>query len=146
MDYTDTKTRAEKGEVNSNLNTEVSENEMKYTIEPSKEEKDWAMFTHLSTFLAFLGIPLANIIAPVIMWQLKKDTMPFAVSQAKECINFQISLMIYAIVSLVLTLIFIGFLGLLITFGLSIVFTIIAALKANEGVNYKYPLTIRFIK
>lgn len=121
------------------------------TVTPSalpltKEEKNWAMFGHLSSLLGWIGIPLANLLAPLIIWQVKKDTMPFAASQAKEALNFQISMMIWLLVSFILTFVVIGFVGLFAIPVIDVVFTIIAALKANDGIAYRYPMTIRFIK
>lgn len=103
------------------------------------------MFAHLSSFLGWIGIPLANIITPLVIWQIKKADMPFASSQAKECLNFQISMTIYALISLVLCLVFIGFIGLIALYIIDIILTIIAAIKSNEGIAYKYPFTIRII-
>ncbi|MDC1406167.1 DUF4870 domain-containing protein [Akkermansiaceae bacterium] len=111
-----------------------------------KPERTWAMFAHLSSFLLYTCIPLANIIAPLIIWQIKKEEMPFASDQGKECLNFQISMLIYIIISGILTLILIGFAFLVILCVMHIILPIIAAIKANEGVTYRYPLTMRFIK
>lgn len=111
-----------------------------------KQERTWAMFAHLTAFLGYTCIPLANIIAPLIIWQIKKDDMPFASEQGKECLNFQISMLIYAIISGILTLILIGFAFLVILYVMNIILTIIAAIKANEGIAYRYPATMRFIK
>jgi len=110
-----------------------------------KEERTWAMFAHLSSFLGWLGIPLANLIAPLVMWQLKKEEMPFGSSQAKECLNFQISMTLYVIVSGILCFVFIGFPLLFALLIIDIILTIRAAIKANDGIEYRYPLTIRFI-
>lgn len=110
-----------------------------------KPERDWALFSHLSSFVGFF-IPFGNLIAPLIMWQIKKEEMPFGSSQAKECLNFQISLTIYSLISGILCLILIGFLLLFALFIIWIVFTIMAAIKASNGEPYQYPLTIRFIK
>lgn len=110
------------------------------------EERTWAMFAHLSSFLGWIGIPLANIIAPLIIWQIKKDEMPFAGEQAKECLNFQISLTIYAVISAILILVVVGFIGLIALFILDIVCTIMAAIKVNNGEAYRYPMTIRLVK
>ena len=115
------------------------------TQEIPQPERTWAMFAHLSSFLGWIGIPFANIIAPLVMWQIKKDEMPFGSSQAKECLNFQISMTIYAIISAILCLVLIGFVALFALFIFDVVITIIAAIKSNEGVAYRYPLTIRFI-
>lgn len=114
--------------------------------EITSQERTWAMFAHLSSLLGWIGMPLANIIAPLVIWQIRKEDMPFASSQAKECLNFQISMTIYAVISFILVFVFIGILLLPALFVIDIVFTIIAAVKANEGVAYQYPLTIRFIK
>ena len=72
--------------------------------------------------------------------------MPFGGSQAKEALNFQISMTIYSIVSVILILIFVGVLLLFALLVIFIVFTIIAAVKSNEGQFYRYPLTIRFVR
>jgi len=116
------------------------------TTEISKADKSWAMFSHLSSFLGWIGIPFANIIAPLIMWQIKKDELAFGSSQAKECLNFQISMTIYGLISLVLCLIFIGIICLIALFIINIIFTVIAVIKSNEGVEYRYPLNMRLIK
>jgi uncharacterized Tic20 family protein len=111
---------------------------------PSKE-RTWAMFAHFSSFLGWIGIPLANLIAPLVIWQIKKEDMPFASSQAKECLNFQISMTIYFIISLVLCLAFIGWVMIVALYIIVVIFTIIAGVKANDGIAYRYPITIRFI-
>ena len=110
-----------------------------------KEERTWAMLAHLSSYLGWIGIPLANIFAPLIIWQVKKEEMPFVAEQAKECLNFQITMTIYAIISGILCIIFIGFVGLIVVLIADIVLTIIAAVKANDGIAYRYPFTFRLI-
>lgn len=113
---------------------------------PDQQARTWAMIVHLSSLSGWLiPIPLMNVIAPVIVWQMKKD-MPFVNDQGKETVNFQITIAIMVVVSVLLMLVLIGFvlIGLVILF--SIVMTIIAAIKANDGEPYRYPLTIRFIK
>jgi len=114
--------------------------------ELSKDERTLAMFAHLSSFLGWIGIPLANIIAPLVLWQMKKEDMPFAATEAKECLNFQISITIYALIAGLLCFVVIGIPLLFAIIGFDVVITIMAAIKANEGQPYKYPLTIRFIK
>ncbi len=112
--------------------------------EIDKEERMWAMFCHLSTFSGHF-IPIGNIIGPLIIWMIKREEMPLVDDQGKEAINFQISITIYLIVSLILVLALIG-IPLLIALGIfNIVVTIMAAIKANEGHEYRYPLCIRFI-
>jgi hypothetical protein len=118
----------------------------------SSEERMWAMFGHLSALTGLLTGGIGYIVGPLIIWQVKKDTMPFAASEAKEALNFNISWLLWALilgaVTFVLMLFFIGVLLLPVLAGLGIawvVFSIIAGLKANEGKPYRYPLTIRFI-
>jgi Uncharacterized protein conserved in bacteria len=111
-----------------------------------QREKTWAMFAHLSSFLGWIGIPLANIIAPLVMWQLRLDDMPFGSSQAKECLNFQISVTLYTIISVALCFALIGIPLLLLVLIGDIVFTVTAAIRANKGEAYRYPYTIRFVK
>ncbi|CAB1057022.1 hypothetical protein D1BOALGB6SA_1761 [Olavius sp. associated proteobacterium Delta 1] len=110
-----------------------------------KEERQWAMFSHLGTFSACL-IPFGNIIVPLVIWQVKKGESSFTVEHSKESLNFQISLMIYYIAATLLILVIIGFILFIGLFIFNIIIVIIAGLKANEGQYYKYPMTIRFIK
>jgi len=92
------------------------------------------------------------VIGPLIVWLIKRDTMPFAADQAKEALNFNITLAI-AFCALVLFSIVTFGLGLLIAWPIGavlcvawFVLTIIAAIKANEGVAYRYPFTLRLVK
>lgn len=122
----------------------------------SADQRQWAMFAHLS---AIAGAVLTSgvggwgtFLGPLIIWLVKKDTMPFVDDQAKEALNFNITLAIVGVVLLLLTLVTFGF-GALLTVPIGIlvgiawlVFTIIAAVKANEGERYRYPFTLRLIK
>jgi uncharacterized Tic20 family protein len=111
----------------------------------TKDERTWAMLCHISTLSGFI-IPFGNIIAPLIIWMIKKDEFPLVADQGKEVVNFQISLTIYILISIVLIILLIG-IALLIGLGLfDLIVTIIGAMKANEGEKYRYPLAIRFIK
>ncbi|NLJ11777.1 MAG: DUF4870 domain-containing protein [Gammaproteobacteria bacterium] len=112
---------------------------------PSAEAKQWAMLTHLAAFAAFL-IPFGNIIGPLLVWQLKKDLGPFVEYNGKEAVNFQITVAIAAVVCFILIFALVGALLLPVLGLVWLVFTIIAGVKANDGVTYRYPMTIRFIK
>jgi len=103
------------------------------------------MVCHLSAFAGFI-IPLGNIIAPLVIWLIKRAESPFIDDQGKEALNFQISMIIYAVISWILVTIFIGYLLLFAVGIFDIVMVIMAALKANEGEMFRYPLCIRFIK
>jgi uncharacterized Tic20 family protein len=112
---------------------------------PSAEEKQWALFAHLSALIGFI-IPFGSIIGPLIIWQIKKNEMPFVDDQGKEALNFQITMAIAVIVCIVLMVVLIGFLLIWIVGLLDLIFIIIAALAANNGQAYRYPITLRLVK
>jgi uncharacterized Tic20 family protein len=111
---------------------------------PSAEERQWAMFAHLSALVGVI-IPLGSIIGPLVIWLTKKDTMPFVNDQGKEALNFNITVAIAAIVGWILCFILIGFLLLAVLAIGWLVFVIIATIKANEGTTYRYPFTLRLV-
>lgn len=112
----------------------------------SRDERTWAMLAHLSALVGYSVVPFGNIIAPMIIWLVKKDQSWFVNDQAKEALNFQISMTIYALISLVLVFLLVGFLLLGVLYVGGIILIIIAAIKANDGVQYRYPLTLRLVK
>ena len=124
---------------------------------PSAEEKQWAMFAHLSALAGGLVTSgwagsIGFFIGPLIIWSMKKDTMPFVGDQAKEALNFAITVSLACFVLLLLTILSLG-IGALLTIPLfmligiaTLVFIIIAAIKANEGVAYRYPVSLRLVK
>ena len=111
----------------------------------NKEERTWAMLCHLSVFSVFLT-GIGYILAPLVIWLIKKDQYPLVDDQGKESVNFQISMTIYTIILLPLVFLLVGIplLGALLLF--DIVEVIIAAINANDGKMFRYPLCIRFIK
>jgi len=114
--------------------------------EINKDARMWAMFCHLAG-LAGLVVPIVgNIVAPLVIWQIKKDDFPFVGQQGKEAVNFQISMSIYGFVAALLCFVCIGIPLLVAVYVVDVVFLLIAAVKANNGLHYRYPLTIRFIK
>jgi uncharacterized protein len=108
-------------------------------------DRQWAMFLHFSILLGFF-VPIAGLIAPIVIWQLKKVEFPEIDAHGKVVVNWIISVIIYGCVCLVLTLILIGKLLLFILFALCVVFPIIGGIKANNGEIWKYPLSIEFVK
>jgi uncharacterized protein len=124
---------------------------------PSAEERQWAMFAHLSALVGGLitagwAGSIGCFLGPLIIWQMKKETMPFVNQQAKEALNFNITLAAVMLVLVLLTLVSFGILffitiPLMIIVGVAaLIFIIIAGIKANEGVVYRYPFAIRLIK
>jgi uncharacterized protein len=114
------------------------------TVGPSAEERQWAMFAHLSA-LAGLVMPFGSIIGPLVIWLIKKDTMPFVNDQGKEALNFNITVAVAAIVCGLLCIVLIGFLLLPVLVILWLVFVIVGTIKANEGTLYRYPFALRLI-
>lgn len=119
----------------------------------TQEDKTWGLFTHLASLSGYIGVPLGNILGPLVIWLIKKDGSKFLDDQGKEALNFQISVTMYAfaggIIGFILSFIGIGFLIFLLVaaVGLAgIVFPIIAAVKNNKGEAYRYPATLRLIK
>ena len=121
-----------------------------------QEERQWAMFAHLSALLGGLVTSAIGgwgwFLGPLIIWLLKKDTMPFVADQAKESLNFNIT-----VTAIFLALMILGFITLGIGFVIALplmfvvgiaalVLIIMAAVEANDGVRYRYPFTIRLIK
>lgn len=116
------------------------------TAEPlDSRERNWAMVAHLSGFAFYTGIPFGNVLGPLFVWLLKKDELPFVDDQAKEALNFQLSLTVYTLTAFVLMFFLIGLFVFPILLVIHIVFSIIAAVQASEGKVYRYPLTIRFV-
>ncbi|CDF96300.1 MULTISPECIES: DUF4870 domain-containing protein [unclassified Pseudomonas] len=113
--------------------------------QPDREARQWAMFCHLSA-LSGLVIPFGTLIGPLVLWQVKRESDPFVDAQGKEALNFQITVAIASLISLLLMVVVIGFfLFGLIAIG-ALVLTIIGGIKANEGQPYRYPFTWRVIK
>ena len=114
--------------------------------EINKDARMWAMICHLAGLAGIILPASGNIVAPLIIWQVKKDNNPFIDEQGKEAVNFQISMSIYLFASVILSFICIGVPLIIATIIVFFVFMLIAAVKANNGYHYRYPLTIRFIK
>jgi uncharacterized Tic20 family protein len=113
--------------------------------ELSKDAKTFGMLSHLIAFAGFI-FPFGNLIGPLVIWLLKKDEFPFVDDQGKESLNFQISMTIYAMISIILIAVVIGIIMIAAVVILEVAMVIIASIRANEGVKYRYPLTIRFIR
>ncbi|HUU22870.1 MAG TPA: DUF4870 domain-containing protein [Phycisphaerae bacterium] len=103
------------------------------------------MFCHLGGLAFVLVIPFANVIAPLIFWLIQKDKHPFVDREGKEALNFQISISIYAVACGLLVFAVIGLFLLPALMVFNVVMIILAAVKANNGEHFHYPLTIRFI-
>lgn len=112
---------------------------------PSADERTWGLIAHLSAFAGVL-CPLGNALGPLVVWLVKREQSSFVGNHAKEALNFNITMLIVAVVCGVLTLILIGFLLGALAFVYWLVMTILAAIKANEGEPFTYPYAIRLVK
>lgn len=122
----------------------------------SAEERQWAMFAHLSALAGGLLTSAIGgwgfFIGPLVIWLMKKDSMPFVDDQAKEALNFNIVVSAIFLILLLLGIFTLG-IGFLIALPVmfivgiaALVFIILAAMKANAGIRYRYPVTLRLIK
>lgn len=105
---------------------------------PSNDDKNIATITHLG------GI-LFSFVPALIVWLLKKDDSEYIATQAKEALNFQVTMLLAQFVAGVLVFILVGFLLLAIIWVINIVLCIIAAISTSKGENYRYPFTLRLI-
>ncbi len=103
------------------------------------DQRLWAMLGHI-------GAILLGFIAPLVVWLMYKDRSRFVDEQAKESLNFQITILIGMIVSGILTLILIGFVLMGVLSLANLILCIMAGLAANKGEAYRYPFALRLIK
>ncbi len=110
-----------------------------------KETRTWAMILHLSLLAGFV-IPMAGLIAPIIIWQIKKEEMPEIDAHGKMATNFIISMIIYSMVCVVLSFFLIGIPLLFALAAIGVIYPIIGGVKANNGELWNYPGVIQLIK
>ena len=105
---------------------------------PSNDDKNIATVTHL-------GGTVFSFIPALVVWVLKKDDNAYISNQAKEALNFQITVLMAQFIAGVLAIILIGFLFMGIIWLLNVVFCIIAAISTSKGETYRYPFCLRLI-
>ncbi len=110
-----------------------------------KNDKTLAMMCHLSTLLGVI-IPFGNIIAPLVIWSLKKNESALVDTQGKESINFQITMTLAMVAASLLMFVLIGFLLVPLVIVFNVVMIIIASVKVSNGEDFRYPLSLRLIK
>ena len=126
------------------------------TLSPSLTDRQWAAAAHAAALLFALLTSwvagIAGAVAALVVWMLVRDKSPFASEHAREALNFNLSMFIYAAIAVVLVIFTLG-LGLIVALPMWVVLalswivcTLIAAFKAYDGQMYRYPLTIRLFK
>jgi len=123
----------------------MSSNTESQPLPNTREIGQWALFLHLSQFAGYI-VPFAGWIAPILIWQLKKTEMPALDAHGKVVANWIISEIIYFAVGFLLVFVVVGIPLLIVLFVLGIIFPIIGAIKAGDGIVWKYPLSISFFK
>ena len=112
---------------------------------PSRDERQWAMICHLSAMLMYCTV-IGGFIAPLVIWLLKRDEMPFVADQGRETLNFQITTLLALIAGGCLMLVLIGFVIVPAVLLFHFIVTIIATVRVSEGVLYRYPICWRVIR
>ncbi|MGB7479940.1 MAG: DUF4870 domain-containing protein [Burkholderiaceae bacterium] len=108
-------------------------------VGPTRDETNLAMLAHLfGIFTGFIGA--------MVIWLLKKDESTFVGEEAREALNFQITLMIAYVVAGLLTLILVGVLLFPLLFIANLVFCLMGAMSASKGKRYRYPIALRLLK
>jgi uncharacterized Tic20 family protein len=119
---------------------------------PESQARTWNMLCHLSALACLIGVPFGNILGPLLVWQIQKDKFPSVIQHGKAALNFQITVTIAAMVAAVVFVVgsFFCFgwllLPVVLLIGLAgVVFAVIAAIKANNGEDYKYPFSFTLV-
>jgi uncharacterized Tic20 family protein len=112
---------------------------------PALDVNSWGLFIHLSQFFTYI-IPLAGLIIPLVLWQVKKDESAIIDRHGKIVMNWILTEFVLLLIIVPLCFILIGFPLLFILGVLGIVFPIIGAIKAGNGEVWPYPCSIRFLK
>lgn len=112
----------------------------------TENERTWGMLAHLSALVGVVVPLFGCVLGPLVVWLGRRDQSSFVEGQAKEALNFNISVFLALIVCSFLMLVFIGFILGAALFIAWLVMTLIAAIKASEGIPYRYPLSLRLVK
>jgi uncharacterized protein len=112
----------------------------------TSEQRTLGMLAHLLGLCGIVIPFVGNILGPLILYLVKKDQSAFVADQAKESLNFQITVSIVAAVCFVLMFVIIGIFLLPLLALVDLIFMILAALQAYNGVAYRYPFALRLVK
>ena len=111
-----------------------------------RDARKWAMLCHIMALVGLLGNGIGFVLGPLLVWMVKKEDHPFVDEQGKEAVNFQITMLLLAIVCFLLMFLVIGLVLLPIVLIVAVVSSVIGAIKSNEGEHYRYPFSLRLIK
>ena|SRR5579859_5899654 len=108
---------------------------------PTSDERVIAILSHILAI-----VPGVGILGPLVIWLVKKDESGFVEANAKESLNFQITVILAYFAGFILMLILIGFILLWLIGILNLVLVIVASVRASENKVYRYPFNLRLIK
>lgn len=112
---------------------------------PTRDERTWAMLCHVLALPGLLFM-FGHVVVPLVVWLVKRESSPFVDDQGRESVNFQITATIAMFVAGLTIPLMIGFLLFPAVVIGWLVYTIIGTLRANEGIAYRYPFSLRLIK
>jgi uncharacterized protein len=113
---------------------------------PTENERTWGMLAHLSALAGVVVWLLGCVLGPLAVYLSRRDQSEFVAEHAREALNFNITVVLAALVCMALMVVFVGFiLGTALFIGW-LVLTLIAAIRASEGERYRYPLSLRLVK
>lgn len=113
---------------------------------PSDQERTWAILSHaLALAGGFLG-GIPAFVGPLVIYLVYRDRSAYITHHAREALNFQLSILLYAVISGILIIVLVGFILLILVALMWLVFTIMATIAASRNEWYRYPMTIRFIR
>jgi uncharacterized Tic20 family protein len=113
--------------------------------EQRRQTNQWALILHLSLLAGYI-VPMAGLIVPIAIYLIKREELPGLVAHANVVFNWLISVIIYAVIFALLSLLVIGIPLLLMLAVLTVIFPIIGAIKASNGEVWRYPLSFSFFK
>ncbi len=115
------------------------------------DSRTMGMLAHLTALAGGLVGGVGAWVGPLVIWLIKRDQDPFAAEHAKEALNFNLTITLLVVIAIIVSFVTLG-IGLIVVVPAGIVigvlwliWTIQAAIRANDGQPYRYPLTIRFI-
>ncbi|MEM1184503.1 MAG: DUF4870 domain-containing protein [Planctomycetota bacterium] len=114
--------------------------------ETAPEERTLVILTHLSLLLHLI-VPVFAVLAPIIVWRSKRESSVFVADHAVEALNFQITLTIYTLAVVVLSVVTCG-VGVMLSwvpYALGLIGMILAVIASNEGRYFRYPMSLRLI-
>jgi hypothetical protein len=112
----------------------------------SSDVRTWCVLCHASALLGLFFHFLGHLLGPLIVWLVKRGDSPEIDAHGKESLNFQLSMLIYDAVAVILCFVLIGIPILILLWVLNTILVIVASIQASDGKLYRYPLTIRLIK